>query len=137
MKHAERLAAIEDLIAHPGARDIRHDQALREVHQILTRLGTDRDFQVTSIVSKATGQGMLDVVWCGQLAQLTPEAARSTAWVLIEAASVAEAEASLTRFLKTKIGVTPEAAAAMLSEFRSYRDEDPQSLAAPQKGAPS
>jgi len=137
MKHAERLAAIEDLIANPGARDIRHDQALREVHQILTRLSTDNEFQVTTIVSRADGKGRLDVVWCGQLVQMTPEAARSTAWVLIEAASVAEAEASLTRFLRQSVGMTPEAAAAMLADFRNYREADPQSLVAPQKGQPS
>jgi len=69
--------------------------------------------------------------------QLTPEAARSTAWVLIEAASVAEAEASLTRFLRQSVGMTPEAAAAMLADFRGYREADPQSLVAPQKGQPS
>ncbi len=118
MKHTERLAVIEHMLrAHSECSDPAHAQALQEVHQILTRLSTESEFQVTTIVSRVDGKGKLDVVWCGQLVQLTPEAARSTAWVLIEAASVA--------------------AAAMLQDFRTYREADPQSLVAPQKGTPS
>jgi hypothetical protein len=138
VKHAERLAVIEHMLTvHSECSNPAHAQALREVHQILTRLSTEKTFEVTTIVSRTDGKGKLDIVWCGQLVQLTPEAARSTAWVLIEAASVAEAEASLTRFLKDKVGVTPEAAAGILAEFRVYREADPQNLVAPQKGTPS
>jgi len=135
MKHPERLAAIEALLAQPIS-DPTHAQALREAHQILTRLSTERAFEVTTIVSHETGEGKLDVVWCGQLTQMSPADARATAWVLVEAAAVAEAEAMLSRFLKESLGQSGEAAAVMVREFRRYREADPQSLVQ-QKGAPS
>jgi hypothetical protein len=86
------------------------------------------EMSVTSLVSHATGEGRLDVVWHGVIKQLSPQEARSTAWVLIEAASVAEAEAALMRFLKAEVGLPEEKAAIMLAHFRDYRDADPQSL---------
>jgi hypothetical protein len=98
--------------------------------QIVKRMetGADGGFHVVNLVSHATGEGKLDVTWLGQLAQLDAVKAREIAWILLEAAAVAEAEASFMRFIRDKVGVPIEKAAMMLHDFREYRTADPQSL---------
>jgi hypothetical protein len=121
---SERIAAIRNTMSNTDDR-----QVLMEVEQILRRLeSSGGEFEVTNIVSHRTGKGMLDVAWMGQLAQMTPEKARETAWILLEAAAVAEAEAMLMRFLRERVGLSPEKAAGMLSDFRRYRQQEPGSL---------
>jgi hypothetical protein len=119
MKNDERLAVLERLrLDHPE-----HDLAIREVQQVLSRLSGEKGFSVTALVSNATGEGRLDIVWYGQLGQLSIEEARSTAWWLLEAAAHAESEAQLLRFLQARVGMGPSQAAAMLVHWRDYRAE--------------
>jgi hypothetical protein len=121
---ADRIQALLQRTTNAADREL-----LMELHQIAGRLDSaGRGFQATSLVSHRTGKGRIDVVWLEQVAQLSPEEARSTAWVLVEAAAVAEAEAMLMRFLEERVGLEPERAAMMLRDFRAYRDEEPGSL---------
>lgn len=132
MKNEERLAVLERLrLENP-----QHDRAIREVQQVLSRLSTEKGFSVTALVSQSTGEARLDIVWYGQLGQLTPADARATAWVLVEGAAVAEAEAALMRFLQERVGMQPPQAAAMVGQFRAYRDEAPAPVPQPE-GQPS
>ena len=120
MKHDDRLAALETLrLAHPE-----HDLVIREVQQILTRMNVphENELTVTTLVSQRTGEAKLDVVWLGQLTQMSPEAARSTAWVLVEAASVAETEAVFMRFLRDRLEMTPPQAATLIADLRTHRE---------------
>lgn len=94
----------------------------------IAKQDTEAGFSVSTLVSNRDGTGRIDVCWLGALGQMSVEEARSTAWVLVEAASVAETEAMLMRYLKADIGLDEDKAAHMLNEFRKYRDKDPQSL---------
>jgi hypothetical protein len=98
--------------------------------QVLRRLdeGGDGEFHVNTIVSRRTGDGLLDVVWFGQAAQIDVVKAREIAWILLEAASAAQTDEMFVRFAHEKIGVPREAATAMLQDFRDYRAEKPRSL---------
>jgi len=139
MNYTEQVAQLESLIARLHKLRMLEEPdrlALAFARQTAERLAKAErvkgrgELSVTSLVSHASGEGRLDVVWHGAVAQLSPQEARSTAWILIEAASVAEAEAALMRFLKAEVGLPEEKAAIMLAHFREYRDADPQSLVA-------
>jgi len=132
MNPKDMPARLKDLIgrlhtSQPRVLTTIDEEVLAQAYQTALRLATQKgdSLTVTSIVSNRTGEGKLDIVWLGQLAQLSPADARATAWVLIEAASVAEAEAALIRFLKERVELSAEKAAQMLNEFRGYRDADP------------
>jgi hypothetical protein len=102
--------------------------ALLHAHQVLSAMGRVKDSElvVSHVVSQSTGKGRLDVTWMGQVCQMSPADARSTAWVFLEAAAVAEAEEDMIRYLKEQVGVAPDQAAAMLHAFRQFRDQAPE-----------
>jgi hypothetical protein len=102
---------------------------LLEAQQICTRLEeAPTEFSVTSIVSQRTGEGKVDMTFHGSLAQLATVKAREMAWMLLECASVSEAESMLVRFLREELKVEGPRASQLLSMFRSYREQDPASL---------
>jgi hypothetical protein len=130
MKHSELPARIDALVQRLRPQ-LTHEELLTFTHcaQVMDRLSKaersgDNELQVSTVVSQSTGQGRLDIVWLGQILQMSPEEARGTAWVLIEASSQAEAEADMSRFLKEHIGLPEKDAAQMLLAFRRYRDQD-------------
>ncbi len=127
MSRQERLTALRERLSGIVSAD--EQLLLQELHQIVVRLESAGDrFEVTSVISHRTSRALLDVVWLGQLAQLEPVKAREVAWMLLEAAAVAEAEAHLFRFMTQAVLLEPDRAAAMLADFRRYRDEDQSSL---------
>jgi hypothetical protein len=123
VKHSEGLV---DLLSDLDAVLTNEQRSLlRQLHQMTTRLeSANGDFQVVAIVSASTGEAKVDVVWLEQLAQVAPVKAREIAWMLLEAASVAEADAGLMRFMRSEesgVGLSPEAASRMLAELREFR----------------
>jgi hypothetical protein len=92
------------------------------------------DLNLTTIVSQETGKGLLNlVIDQTKVLQLEPIKAREIAWMLLEAAAIAEAEAAVLRFMRQKVGLDPNRASYMLQDFRHYRDEDPGTLLVEQK----
>jgi hypothetical protein len=123
-KIAQAVEAIRQKIA--PALSPEEDRTLRQAAQIVARVeDAPEGFHVTTLISDRTGGGLLDCTWLGQVAQLTPENARETAWMLMEAASVAETDAMLHRFARNRIGLQPEAVAAMIQDLRAWRKTEP------------
>jgi hypothetical protein len=85
-----------------------------------------QEFSIANIINQQ-GAAKLDVTWAGQVMQLDPTKAREIAWMLLEGASIGEAEAMMMRFLQGEMGVKPHQAAAVLMAFRRYREADPHS----------
>lgn len=79
------------------------------------------EFMLEAIVSQRTGAGMLAVSWGGYQAQLETVKAREIAWMLLEGASVAEAEAAVMRFMCERVKLDPVRAAQALQDFRNFR----------------
>jgi hypothetical protein len=102
---------------------IEREDVLKAAQQLKRIHDAGHEFSATAVVSQATGAGLADIVWGGYLAQLEPVKAREIAWILLEVAAVAESEAGLMRFLRDRVGVSPEKASIMLNDFRHYRDE--------------
>jgi hypothetical protein len=127
VKHSERLQAFR---ARQAGLTLQESEDIARAVQICKRVedGADQGFHVANVVSHRTGEAKLDVTWLGVVTQLEAVKAREIAWMLLEATAVAEAEASLVRFLHEKVEMPIEAAAGMLNEFRGYRKADPQSL---------
>lgn len=123
MTHQQAVANLRSRLTSQMSEDER--TALLKVEQILRRLEQGEGFHVANLVSHKDGRPRLDVSWMGMLAQIEPAQGREIAWMLLEAAAVAECEAFLVRFLKQNVGVTPEAAAGMLADFRQYREQEP------------
>lgn len=121
----ERLYALAETY-HPGSPDhlavTRAAQTMKRIHE------APREFRASALVSQATGEGRLDIVWGGFVGQVEPVKAREIAWVLLEAASTAESEAAFMRFVRDRLGVSYENATRMLQDFRGHRDEYSSSL---------
>lgn len=84
---------------------------------------TDTSIWVETLVSQRTGQPLVQIAWHDHTAQMTPAEARDLARNLLDAASIAEADAGLVRFLKERVGLEFAGAAQMLGELREYRAE--------------
>jgi hypothetical protein len=127
VKHSERLQAFR---ARQTGLTLQESEDIARAVQICKRIedGADKGFHVANVVSHRTGEGKLDVTWLGEVAQLEAVKAREIAWMILEAAAVAEAEASLVRFLHEKVEMSLESAGSMLNDFREYRKANPQSL---------
>jgi hypothetical protein len=119
------IARLERLA--PAFADERDKEALLTAVQALKRTSAAQasEFSVTVIVSQRTGLGMLDVVWGERLIQIDATKAREIAWILLESASTAEAEATLCAFLQEELKATPQHAAVMLQAFREHRAKRP------------
>lgn len=101
-----------------------HDRVLREVEAIMTRLhDAPRELKLSALVSQDTGEPKVDVVWMGTLLQLTPDEARATAWLFIEAAATAETEAFLVAFLRDRFKLNADEGALMLADLRAFREQ--------------
>lgn len=138
MKRHERIRVLLQRLTADSRFKLTADEELllREAEQQTRRLDeAGNDFKVQTLVSHKTGEGKLDVVWMSSLAQVAPVNAREIAWILLEAAAVAEAEAMLMRFLKDKVGLAPEKAAVMLNDFRGYREAEKGSLVGTERPA--
>lgn len=81
----------------------------------------DTNIWVETLVSHRTGQPLVQIAWYDHTGQLTPAEARDLARNLLDAASIAEADAGLVRFLKERVGLEHNAAGTMLNELREYR----------------
>ena len=112
---------------------------LLELAQIVKRLDdAGSDFKVQTNVHFDSGRASLDVVWLGQLAQVSPVKAREVAWILLEAAAVAESEGTLVHYLTSEVGLEEEGIAAVLSALRAARaGGDSSLLLRPLMGKPS
>lgn len=126
MTRSERIQDFRRRIA--GARQIvteADDRLLAELAQMASRLETaSSDFTIANVVSQKTGEGRLDISWLGTLTQIDVTKAREIGWMFLEAASVAESEAGLMRFLQEEIGITVDKAATLLGAFRRYREQE-------------
>lgn len=103
-------------------RQVNEDEArlLEQVAQMVERLdAAPHEFAVVSVCSR--GVPKLDVTWHGYLAQVDPVKGREIGWMLLEAASIAEAEAMVIRFALERIGVTEGQAGSLLRDMREYR----------------
>jgi len=79
---------------------------------------------VNSMVSSRTEEPFVTVYLAGpDAAQLTPAQAREVAGHLIEAAEAAEQDAFIIAFGRQKLGLDLAGAAALLSEYRAWREE--------------
>lgn len=97
--------------------------ALLQAAQIVRTLeDANFDFKVQPVLS-SDGVGLLDVVWCGQMAQIGSMRAREIAWILLEAAAHADAEGALMRFLQASVDAAPDHAIAFIRDFRRFRDD--------------
>lgn len=120
MSRAVKLQRIADRYPTESADRL----ALLEAAQVMKRLDDTgvETFRCWTLVSRATGDGKIDVVWHGALNQIDTKTAREIAWMLLQAATDAEAEAILMRFLTVKLQISQQIAAAVLGDFRQYRD---------------
>jgi hypothetical protein len=129
-KFSDKLIALRARLLGPslggGILTTNDERLLEQVIVMLTRMEQGEGFFVSNIVSRDNDRGKLDVTWMGQLAQMEPAEARAIAWMLLEAASLAEVEASLVRFLKAEIGVDAANASNILHTFRTYREQAPE-----------
>lgn len=122
LKRADRTRLLRDRLDRGGHLADGEAQLLDELAQMVARLeAAPHEFAVTSVVSRSTGEGKLDVAWHGMLAQIDPVKAREIAWMLLEAASIAEAEAMLVRFARDKIGISEGQGTALLNDLRAFR----------------
>lgn len=119
---AERTKLLRDRLERGGYLHPDEDKLLAELTQMVDRLEkAPHEFAVTSVVSQQTGEGKLDVAWHGQLGQIDPVKAREIAWILLEAASIAEAEAMVVRFAREVVGVSEGQGTAILNDLRRFR----------------
>ena len=131
----DRLKALRDKLDATTALTPTESQLLLTIEAMIRPMDqATGDISLTTLVSQQTGKGLLNLVLDGtKVIQLEPVKAREIAWMLLEAASVAEAEASLLRFIRQKVGIDVERAAYMLQDFRRYREEDPGTLLVEEK----
>lgn len=78
--------------------------------------------RVTTVIN-AQGHARLNFAFGTHLAQLTPERAREIAWMLIDAAAVAEAEAGFVRFMTERVRFDQTQIGEMLQDVRHYRQQ--------------
>lgn len=124
LSRSERLQLLRHRFGEAGHLSEAEERLLAEVAQISARLeAAPQEFSVTSVVSMTTGEARLDVTFHGQVAQVDPVKGREMAWMLLEGASIAEAEAMLVRFSRQKFGITEGQATALLNDLRSFRGE--------------
>lgn len=78
---------------------------------------------VSNIVSSKTGEGLVSIELDGKLiARLEVKSAQEFASNIMCCASVAETEANLLRFLSERLNRSITECAAILQEFRTYRE---------------
>lgn len=117
-KHSERLIAMLERIATQLTESETID--LRKAVVAIQRLETGQGFQVVTAVTKdATAR--VDVTWMGMLANIEPALASQIGTSLIEAASMAEIEAGLIRFMRDDMSLDMAQAGGILAQFREYR----------------
>jgi hypothetical protein len=77
---------------------------------------------VNSIVSAATGRGIVTVEWGSEKGQLETFEARNLAMNLLSAADAAESDAFLVDWCRTRLSLKDEQMGALLIDFRAFRD---------------
>lgn len=134
MKRSDRIADLLARLQQRGDLAQRDALLLVEVYQLSKRLeDAAGDFQIAHVLSLGTGRASIDVAWMGNIQQIAPVKAREIAWLLLEAASHAEAEAGLCRFLTDRLGLEELKVGGILNAFREYRATNPESLIAHEK----
>ncbi len=86
--------------------------------EVETESGT---IEIGTILSRRTSRGMVELALNRESTQLDLDKAREVAEMLRAAIEAAVSDELLYRFLTTKIGLAPEAAAAALLDFRELR----------------
>jgi hypothetical protein len=80
--------------------------------------------QIKSMVASQSKQGMVVLRWGTMSGELTPNEARLHALAILEAADAAETDEFIWNWLeKIDQDMPPERRAAILQDFRAYRDE--------------
>lgn len=77
---------------------------------------------VTSLVGYKTGEPLVELAWGDQKGQLSSAEARAHAYRILQAADAAESDLFIWRFMTDTIGVSTDAAARVITEFRKFRD---------------
>lgn len=97
-------------------------QLLMDAAQTALRLESGEGFSAHPVVSLRNRQPLVDCVWMGMLAQITPEQARVIGLGLIRTATEAESDVAIFEFLK-ETGISDEKAAAAVGMVRSLRQK--------------
>jgi hypothetical protein len=83
---------------------------------------SDGMINVSSIVSHATGEAVIQFTWGEKRAQLTVEEARQHALGVLECAEAGETDAFIVEFFHKELGMAMEKAIEVLRTFRTYRE---------------
>lgn len=84
--------------------------------------GDRNTIRVESMVAFRDKQPYVKLRWGDLTAQLTPNEARAHAMIILEAADAAVNDAFLIYFFEQKLHQESATAAAILSEYRAYRE---------------
>lgn len=76
-----------------------------------------------SLVSRTTGEGVVEFTWGDKQAQLTCEEARKHALGVLECAEAAETDAFIVEFFHQELGMERDKAIGILVSFRGYREK--------------
>lgn len=77
---------------------------------------------IRAICGLRTQKALVEFDWYGETIQLETEAARSHAFVLIQAADASESDAFFRYFLQDKLDIGHDGAIALIHEFQEYRN---------------
>lgn len=86
-------------------------------------MGEEREIpvRVTSMYGARTQQPIVTLVVGDTMHQFTPDKAREIAGMLVECAEAAEQDGFLVEWGADAMGLSPEQAARLVTEFREYR----------------
>lgn len=117
-----RLEQLRKRLEEKGLLSEGEGKLLMQMRQIADRLERGGDeISLVTLVNTAN-VGLVDVTWGDLVFQLDAVKAREVAWMLLEAAAIAEAEAMVMRFMEEAIGADAHVGASMLMHFRRYRE---------------
>jgi hypothetical protein len=115
-------AALRGLL---DAADISHDDdriALRHVDLRANNDGpVNTEFTVSSLLSRSTKEGRIEIALNGQLTQMDLPKAREIVGMLHGAIEAAVSDQMMYTFLTTSIGLSDQQASAALVDFRELR----------------
>jgi hypothetical protein len=83
----------------------------------------DDIISVSSVVSQRDYRPFVQFRWGEQGCQLTPSEARQHAYGILDAANAAESDAMMVLFLQEKVGLEGVSIAAILQDFRGFREK--------------
>jgi len=126
-EHGTLAAVIGQMITDLSAGEISQEEARRrfldytiEYESLPQREGF---IQTSSIVSRSTQKPLVDYRWDDKRVQWTPEEAQAHALVILACAEAAIMDAAVIEFLKKRMDLDWEKAAAFVNDLRNFRED--------------